>query len=98
MKKLLIALLAMGVFSVAEAKVYKITEFTKAQKKEAKENAEEGSGDLIPVSTNKGLIWIHVESPVLDTLRFKAKVGECYDVKGEEPFYDKAKKVKCPKK
>lgn len=91
---MIVALLAMGVFSVANAEIYKITTFTKAQEKKIQAELEEGSGDSMVVPTNKGALWIYIEAPAVNTL-IKAKAGECYNVTGDFEVM-KAKKVKCP--
>ncbi|OOR98339.1 hypothetical protein B0187_08705 [Haemophilus paracuniculus] len=94
MKKMIIALLAMGVFSAANAEIYKITTFTKAQVKKLQAEIDEGSGDSAVFSTNKGELWVYVEAPALSVLN-KSKAGECYNITGD--FEEmKAKKVKCP--
>lgn len=94
MKKILTALFAMSMVSVAHAEVYKITNLTKAHEKEIRNYAAEGEGDLDAIPTNKGILWVHFDSSAANTLR-KAKVGECYNVSGDE-LNNKAKKVKCP--
>lgn len=94
MKKMIVALLAMGVFSVANAEIYKITTFTKAQLKKVQAVLDEGSGDSGAFSTNKGELWVYIEAPAFNILN-KAKAGECYNITGD--FEEmKAQKVKCP--
>lgn len=96
MKKLLIAVSALGMIAVSNAKVVKIVEPTKAQIKEMNMYAEEGSGDSMYFTTNKGIDAIHIESKGFDIVA-KAKVGTCLELKGNEPLYENVKKVKCPK-
>lgn len=94
-QKIITAFLAMSVISVANAEVYKITTFTKAQKKEVETELNEGSGDSTAFSTNKGLLWVYIESPAAEVLS-KSKVGECYNVIEKDYLNMQAKKVKCP--
>lgn len=94
-QKIITALLAISVISVANAEVYKITTFTKAQKKKVETELSEGSGDSIAFSTNKGPLWVYIESPAAEVLS-KSKVGECYNVIEKDYLDMQAKKVKCP--
>lgn len=94
MKKLLAGLLALGLVTTANAEVYKITKFTKAQEKEVEQMLEEG-GDSVAFSTNKGILWIHSEAKAVDVL-LKSKTGECYNITELDGVITaKAKKVNC---
>lgn len=94
MKKLLAGLLALDFITTANAEVIKMTKFTKAQEREVEQQLEEG-GDSVAFSTNKGILWVHVEAPATDVL-LKSKVGECYNITGKDDVIGtKAKKVNC---
>ena len=74
MKKLLAGLLALGFITTANAEVIKMTKFTKAQEREVEQQLEEG-GDSVAFSTNKGILWVHVEAPATDVLLKSKKVN-----------------------
>lgn len=93
MKKMIMALLALGVISTAHAEVYKITKFTKSQAKQLDAELEPG---YCAFPTNKGTLILECDSPAVSVL-IKAKAGECYKVSGEIPN-ERAKKMKCPVK
>ena len=94
MKKLLAGLLALGFIATANAEVYKITKFTKAQKSEVKEESDINEGST-PFATNKGVLWIDNESSAIKMLK-KSKVGECYNITDMHGLgTTKAQKVNC---
>ena len=93
MKGFLVSVIMLGFLTTANAAIYKMTNFTKLEDKKITQQVESGSGDLVPFSTDKGVLWIHIDSPAMDVLN-KSKVGECYDVSGDAPFFT-AKKENC---
>ena len=98
MKKFLVSLVVLSVISVAHAtkqETYKITTFTKAQKKQIESELEAGSGDAIVIPTNKGPHWIYIDSQAARVL-MNSKAGECYKITSEYDLDMKAQKVKCP--
>ena len=63
MKKLLTGLLALGFISTANAEIVKMTKFTKAQERQIEQQLANGSGDYVAFLTNKGALWVYIESP-----------------------------------
>lgn len=95
MKKLLMTIMAISMVSIANAKIYKIQDYTPAQIKQIEKTLEEGSGDYTPIATDKGLLWMYVESQAAKVL-YPSKKGLCFNVTGEFAEMT-AKQVKCPK-
>lgn len=88
-------IMAISMVSVANAKIYKILDYTPAQIKQIEKELAESSGDNTAVATDKGILWMYINSPAAQVLS-SSKKGLCFNVTGE---FDEmtAKQVKCPK-
>ena len=85
--------MALGFISTVNAEIVKMTKFTKAQERQIDQQLANGSGDYVAFSTNKGALWVYIESPAMGVLH-NSKVGECYNITGNDGFLN-AKKVNC---
>lgn len=93
MKKLLAGLLALGLIPTVNAEIVKMTKFTKDQERQIEQQLSEGSGDYVAFSTNKGALWVYIESPAMSVLH-NSKIGECYNITDNDGLLN-AKKVNC---